>query len=293
MTTQQNPQINEDLKLINGYTRREFKEDEVYTFSVILCDNLVDRDYESFSINALNELAQLFIGKTGILNHERKSENQTARIYKTQIIEDSEKETSLGEIYTALKAWAYIPRTEKNSDLISKIESGILKEVSISCKIDRTICSICKKEECSHQKGKFYGAVQCVKILDHAVDAYEFSFVAVPAQRKAGVVKYANESLENFYTQKQSQSFIEELKKEAGWGKIYREKLEKSVKRYGMIVQKGIPPQVLDSIVKSLDINDLQSLETAFYEMAVENIPLKPQLFSQKENETNYDDFVI
>ncbi len=296
MATQQNPQINEDLKLINSYTRREFKEEEVYTFSVILCDNLVDRDYESFSIKALNELAELFVGKTGILNHERKSENQTARIYKTQIIEDREKETSLGEIYTALKAWAYIPKTEKNSDLISKIESGILKEVSISCNIEKTICSICQGEECSHQKGKTYNGKLCVKILDHASDAYEFSFVAVPAQRKAGVVKYVSENIQDGETIKQTQLLkekIEKLEKEASWGKIYREKLENSVRRYGMLVQKGIPQNVLESILKALDIKELESLEAVFYEMAQENVPIKPQLFAQKESAAAYEDFVI
>lgn len=38
----------EELALINRYTRREMSEEEVYTFSVVLCDNDIDRDFERF-----------------------------------------------------------------------------------------------------------------------------------------------------------------------------------------------------------------------------------------------------
>ena len=46
----------EDLKKINKYTRREFDADSLYVFTVILCDNDIDRDFEKFSLSALNEL---------------------------------------------------------------------------------------------------------------------------------------------------------------------------------------------------------------------------------------------
>ena len=39
----------EELKLINAYTRRELSADEVYAFTVVLCDNDVDRDNERFT----------------------------------------------------------------------------------------------------------------------------------------------------------------------------------------------------------------------------------------------------
>ena len=34
----------EDLKLINQYTRRELTAEEVFVFETILCDNEIDRD---------------------------------------------------------------------------------------------------------------------------------------------------------------------------------------------------------------------------------------------------------
>lgn len=45
-----------DLQLINQYTRKDLKADEVYTFSVVLCDNDVDRDYERFTVESLFSL---------------------------------------------------------------------------------------------------------------------------------------------------------------------------------------------------------------------------------------------
>ena len=59
----------EDLALINALARRELTEEEVYAFSVRLCDNEVDRDLERFSPKTLEELAGLFVGKSGIFDH--------------------------------------------------------------------------------------------------------------------------------------------------------------------------------------------------------------------------------
>ena len=69
------------MEKINLYTRRAYKPEEVYTFSVVLCDNEVDRDGECFTKETLEELAKLFVGKTGILDHEPTSKNQTARVF--------------------------------------------------------------------------------------------------------------------------------------------------------------------------------------------------------------------
>ena len=43
----------DELALINTYTRREYNADELYVFNVVLCDNEIDRDYEAFSVNAV------------------------------------------------------------------------------------------------------------------------------------------------------------------------------------------------------------------------------------------------
>ena len=114
-----------DLECINQYTRRPFTEQEVYTFSVVLCDNEIDRDFERFSVEALHTLSRLFLGKTGIFDHNMKTGNQAARIYDTAMETMEGKMTSFGEPYTRLVAKAYLPRCEKNTDLIMEIESGM------------------------------------------------------------------------------------------------------------------------------------------------------------------------
>ena len=56
-----------DLALINRFTRKALKADEVYTFGLLLCDNEVDRDFERFDTAALKTLAELFVGKRASL----------------------------------------------------------------------------------------------------------------------------------------------------------------------------------------------------------------------------------
>ena len=53
----------EQLEQINRFARRELKAEEVYSFSVRLCDNEVDRDGERFPRRTLEELAELFVGQ--------------------------------------------------------------------------------------------------------------------------------------------------------------------------------------------------------------------------------------
>lgn len=183
----------ETLDKINSFTRRDFKEDELYTFPVTLCDNDVDRDGECFSDKALETMSELFIGKTGIFDHDPKGENQSARIYDTEVVADSEKTTAYGAPYKYLKAMAYMARTDNNKSLIQEIDAGIKKEVSVSCTASEKKCSICgcnrATDVCGHEKGREYDGQICYDVLDGITDAYEWSFVAVPAQINAGVTK--------------------------------------------------------------------------------------------------------
>ncbi len=187
-------EIKEMLEKLNKYTRREMTEDEVYIFEVVLCDNEIDRDCERFSLNALKTLEKLFTGKTGISDHDPKSAGQTARIFSTELVTDRSKTTAAGEPYTYLKGSAYMVRTDKNADFIREIDGGIKKEVSISCSAGSRKCSICgadlNKKSCPHKSGKSYAGKIAHTILDNITDAYEWSFVAVPAQVNAGVTKH-------------------------------------------------------------------------------------------------------
>lgn len=182
------------MEQINRFTRRELTKDEVYVFSLILCDNELDRDCECFPKASLEVLAGLFVGKTGVFDHSPKAKNQSARIFDAALEETGEL-TSLGERYCRLRAWAYMLRTQRNAELIQEIDGGIKKEVSVGCAVERVICSVCgadqKTAPCSHQKGTAYDGKLCYHLLEQPADAYEWSFVAVPAQVNAGVTKRA------------------------------------------------------------------------------------------------------
>lgn len=197
-----NPTINEsgaprdnELEMINKFTRRNLSADEVYVFSVTLCDNEIDRDFERFTVEALEKLAELFVGKTGIFDHTNRGQDQCARIFSCEVQRDESIKTKSGEVYHRLNARAYMPRTQKNKELILEIDAGIKKEVSVGCSISLTSCSVCGAQagQCTHKKGRFYKKNgtkrQCFFELSKPTDAYEWSFVAVPAQPKAGVTK--------------------------------------------------------------------------------------------------------
>lgn len=198
-----------DMALINNYTLRELSPEDVYCFSVILCDNEVDRDLERFTNDSLNKLADLFKGVSGLFDHRWSAEKQNSRIYRTQVKKSDQKNT-LGEPLQQLIGDAYMLRTQQNEELIKAIEGGILKEVSIGCSIKKCSCSICKeplrfdwrtwKYSCKneHIKGETYDGSRCIGLLEDPTDAYEFSFVAVPSQRGAGVAKSASDIMGAF-----------------------------------------------------------------------------------------------
>ena len=192
-----------ELKAINEYALEPLAADQVFTFKAVLCDNELDRTHERFNLKALQDLKKLFLGKTIIKDHKHSADNQVARIYSTELVA-SEKTAHDGEKYTQLVAHCYMVKTASNADLIAEIKGGIKKEGSVGCAVNSIICSICgvdnAKTYCAHWPGRTYekdGHKQmCTFTLAGARDAYEFSLVAVPAQRAAGVSKsYTGETV--------------------------------------------------------------------------------------------------
>lgn len=300
----------ETLEKINRYTRRPYKAEELYTFSVVLCDNEVDRDFECFTTKALEKLAELFVGKTGILDHDPSSRNQSARIFETEVKRFPDKKTELGAQYAQLVARAYIPRGKETDALIESIESGIRKEVSVGCAVKKRICSVCGAETCGHLRGKSYGGKRCVRMLDEPTDAYEFSFVAVPAQRAAGVVKQfrqkgevktmydilkrlgegaesvtiSGEELEAVKTE------LKALEDRALCGDRYRASLTEKIKRLSAVTQPEFKRGLVESIVKGLSTEELEEMAGALGRMAEERLPVMPQLAAVNEERETADD---
>ena len=179
----------EELDQINRFSKAELTADQVYTFSVRLCDNEVDRDGERFPRATLEELAELFVGKSGIFDHEWTAKGQAARIYRTEIVEE-EGVCSQGEGRCYLKGYAYMLRGGENDALIAQIAGGIKKEGSVGCSVERCVFSICGEDinSCAHKTGDVYAGQVCCAELGHAQAADEWSVGAVSAQPRAGVL---------------------------------------------------------------------------------------------------------
>lgn len=299
-----------ELEIINGYATVPLKSEDVFIFTVTLCDNEVDRDNERFTLEALCKLKELFPGKTGISDHSMRSKDQCARIFRTYI-EKADRKTSVGEPYTALKARAYMLRNVETEALISEIEGGIKKEVSISCSMNKSTCSICKADMrshgCKHIKGRSYEGKPCYAELSEPSDAYEWSFVAVPAQRNAGVTKSFKKE-ESIMSEKEilgnivaGKSFsaaeaeslkayiasLEALAAEAG---VYKAALTEEIGRLALIAMPKVDFKSFLDGCENMSVAKLRDLRDGMEAQAREKIPAAPQLkavSTQTKNKNN------
>ena len=248
------------LDAINAYAKGKLTAEQVYVFSLRLCDDQPDRDMERFDTAALPALAKLFIGKTGIVDHRWSADAQVARIFETQVVCE--------EGVSYIKAWAYIRRGGSAQEVIDDIEAGIKKEVSVGCAMGWSACSVCGGEygSCGHQKGEYYDGQLCCAILKEPVDAYEFSFVAVPAQPRAGVMKGMNggkRTLKELAEEFGVQGEYRALFKEAVLGRQYRKELEDHVVRLCLALELGAEEPVLRGVVRVAGAEDLVKLKAA------------------------------
>lgn len=263
------------LEAINAQAKATLTAEQVYVFSLRLCDDQIDRDMERFDTQALPALAKLFLGKTGIVDHRWSADGQVARIFETQVVQEN------GISY--IKAWAYIRRGGQGEEVIADIEAGIKKEVSVGCAMGRAICSVCGGEygSCGHQKGERYEGQLCHVILKEPMDAYEFSFVAVPAQRQAGVMKAVgggSRTLKELAEEFGVQGEFRALYAQAQLGKEYEQQLRSEVVRLALSLDMGIEEPVLRSISEKVSAQELQKLKQALEVRAAEYYPVQRQL---------------
>ncbi|MCQ2479574.1 MAG: hypothetical protein MJ120_02950 [Clostridia bacterium] len=291
----------QELALINKLTYKELSADEVFSFSVNLCDNEIDRDGDCFDDMALEKLSELFIGITGIFDHVHSSRNQTARIYSAFVAGDTGRLTSQGKPYKALRAKAYMPKSEDTIPIMEKINAGILKEVSVCCSVENYTCSICgndlRSEKCTHIKGVEYNGRLCYCILKEPKDAYEWSFVAIPAQPGAGVtkgfekskvaktfseceksLKSGREILIDSVLSKKMGEKLTKLQKDADLGREYKNDITAQIIRYSSMILDDFDSASVKKMCETLDIDELKALRESLVSKAAELVPLEPQL---------------
>ena len=279
------------LEAINAQAKASMTAEQVYVFSLRLCDDQVDRDMERFDTAALNGLAKLFIGKTGIVDHQWSAGNQVARIFGAEVVQEDR--------VSYIKAWAYIRRGGANEEVIADIEAGIKKEISVGCAMGRAVCSVCGSEygTCGHVKGEHYDGQLCVAILKEPMDAYEFSFVAVPAQPNAGVLKAlggGNRTLKELAEQFGAQSEYRALFKEAQLGREYKKQIGNDVVRLCLSLDLGVEEPALRAIAEKAGAEELLKLKEALETRLAESMPMLTQLGgSFKKDEAFESGFMI
>ena len=279
----------QQLEKINALAKGNLTAEQVYVFSVRLCDDQLDRDYERFDTAALPQLAKLFVGKSGIVDHKWSAGGQLARIFDAEVLTE--------DGVSFIKAWAYIRRGGQGDEWIADIEAGIKKEVSVGCAMGASVCSVCGGEygSCGHRKGEYYEGQLCCAILREPVDAYEFSFVAVPAQREAGVMKGLGRraTLKELAQEFGAQEEYRNLFKQAKLGQEYQKQLGSEVVRLTLMLGLKLEEPVLRSAVEKLSGQERMGLRDALRERAAEHYPVQLQLGTVKGEEALESGYLI
>ena len=161
-----------ELEKINrlNHSRIPYTKDDLIVFKINVCDTEIDKDYEAFSIQALYQLKDLFIGKSGHVK------SATGRIFDAFVIE-APNQTERVEKRLILKALCYVVKTPKTETQIMQYLNESEPHVSIGCSCLTRICSICGKEHCEHIPGEQYYNTLCYKRLHNINDAYEWSSI--------------------------------------------------------------------------------------------------------------------
>ena len=197
LLTKQTPEVehehiepqNADLALIRQYARREVKEEEVYVGAMHAANTKLDRAGERFTKAYLQRFAQTLPGKPTLEGHDT-SKRPNGRIYKAEVLPDGDG--------WFLKTYYYV---RADSPLVTDIELGIAKDVSIGYRAHRRVCDLDGKEwhpyragkdYCEHEPLEEYDGVPCTltycDTAVHKAEGMEMSWVWVGAQRGAEAI---------------------------------------------------------------------------------------------------------
>lgn len=228
----------------------------------------------------------MFVGKSGIFDHQWSAHGQSARLYKCEVVTEPARLNQAGEVYCWLKGYAYMLRSPGSEQLIAEIDAGIKKEVSVGCSVAKKTCSICGADvtgmPCEHRKGERYDGKVCHVMLEGAKDAYEFSFVAVPAQPAAGVVKGMESpcgDLKQLVRRHPAcEKQLEALEQEAALGRNYLKQLKDDVVRLGLLAGLGLECSQLREMANTLYPSQLEQLKQAYGRQAGKFYPMPTQL---------------
>ena len=192
-----------DLRLIKAFAVGDLSEDDYYVRREHLCNTLIDRAFERFTVGNLRQLKASIVGKSVLEGHDYRTA-PLGRYYRA----DTDK---IGDVTHLMPAFFMV--REGAGPAIANIEGGVWRDKSIGFNYESVQCDLCggdylSYETCPHIAGEWYpedqvkrgghpeelqrddGQVMCsVNYGTGKVEALEGSFVWLGCQYDANVVK--------------------------------------------------------------------------------------------------------
>lgn len=166
--------------------------EQLYIFSLRMCNNEIDADNDKLSETFLQQFAEHITNNPIplIKDHTWTADGQIGRVYRAEVLSDGEN--SLGEPYTYVLGYAYVAA---DSDIVPRIKLGLLSEVSVGFDGSGYTCSVCgagvKSYDCQCPEGHIFGGINedapVYRNVNICSAALECSFVPVPAQEGAEI----------------------------------------------------------------------------------------------------------
>lgn len=218
-----------DLKLLNRFTLKELREDDVFIFSAKFIDDEPTSNGRVWSKEWMEAAVErkLFEGIPVVVNHENDQTLVLGRVYQAEMKDNA----VVGKVYVPLD-------TSLGRQAQTKIESGLFKSVSINAKADNI-----------KQEGKL------TRILPSDTDRiFELSFVAVPGC-KSCVVTEEHECQESDNKTSEEASRLSAFAEHA-----FANLTDEYVRLMAFTIGTDINRELYQSIAESVDPLSLQAL---------------------------------
>lgn len=242
----------QELEKINQYTRREFQAQELYTFSVVLCDNQVDRDFECFTKAANHSRFPLgrhrhkgpFIRVVGIVQHSAaqslsaQNGQKSGFYYRAGFRHQKGGQRRLCGEPSAL---LHLRRGPEEGSLPPSEGENLRRQAKMYTPTDteegtRTSSDIIKAF--SEGKEMTLSPEECAEIS----------------------------------------GCLRELAKKAEAGEDYERELRQEVVRFSLLSQPGVPKDIMERVAKRMTLEELKAFQKAYRQESGKLAPPKPQL---------------
>jgi len=171
---------------INRLAASAMSADDFHVRGAYICNTARDYYYSRFSVDALNEVADMIRGRPVLIGHQHDSV-PVGRFFNASVVyEQRGREPRRDNNW--VKAHFYIPADDEGNRLVRRIDAGIYKEVSLGWRCAGADCSICgnpinDRNACQHVPGEVYDEGFCEYVFNGITSVLEGSLVYAGGQK--------------------------------------------------------------------------------------------------------------